>query len=90
MRQVLIGICALVAIMSAGIQTSTAAPPRPYCLDAERTHMKDCSYYSFQQCLDTARGLGGICYYNPAILWAQRYGASEPAPRRKAKARRSY
>ena len=90
MRQMIIGAGALIAILATGIPGASAAPPRPYCLDAERTHMRDCSYYTFQQCLDTARGLGGICYYNPAILWAQRLGTAEVAPRRRAKARRSY
>jgi len=87
MRHILIGIGALVAIIGAGVQESTAAP-RPYCLDADRTHMKDCSYHTFRQCLDTANGLGGFCYENPAILWQQRLGIVERAPRRATKARR--
>jgi hypothetical protein len=89
MRQLLVGMTALVAITAAGVPEAAAAQ-RPYCLDADRTHLKDCSYYTFQQCLETASGLGGICYYNPAILWAERLGTAEPSPRSKAKARRTY
>jgi hypothetical protein len=33
----------------------------------------DCSYYSFEQCMATARGLGGICARNPRV-------AVDPAP----------
>jgi hypothetical protein len=74
MHRLVVGFGALVLMLTAGTPQAEAAsrPLRPYCLDAERTHMKDCSYHSFQQCLDTARGLGGICYANPAILWQQR------------------
>ena len=28
----------------------------------------DCSYYSFEQCMATARGLGGICARNPRVV----------------------
>jgi uncharacterized protein DUF3551 len=84
MRQLMIGIAAMIAIGTA----AEAAPraPRAYCLDAERTHLKDCSYHSFQQCLMTAHGIGGICYENPEILWRLREGGAQPAPR-KARAR---
>lgn len=86
MRQFLTGFGVVVAAATAGVTQSSAAP-RPFCLDAERTHLKDCSYHTFQQCLETARGLGGICYENPDILWQQRLGNTEPAPRRRSKAR---
>jgi hypothetical protein len=32
----------------------------------------DCSYYSLQQCLVSARGVGGTCIPNPAYEWAAR------------------
>ena len=37
----------------------------------------DCGYYSFEQCMATARGLGGFCQPNPWVLDAPR-----PPPRR--------
>jgi hypothetical protein len=30
----------------------------------------DCSYYTFEQCMATARGLGGRCQPNPAAVQA--------------------
>jgi hypothetical protein len=30
----------------------------------------DCSYYSLQQCLASASGVGGTCITNPAFEWA--------------------
>jgi hypothetical protein len=38
----------------------------------------DCGYYTFEQCMATARGLGGSCAPNP---WAI-YAAPNPPPRR--------
>jgi hypothetical protein len=35
----------------------------------------DCSYYTFEQCMATARGLGGTCSPNPRAV-------SEPVPTR--------
>jgi hypothetical protein len=29
----------------------------------------DCSYYTFEQCMATARGLGGSCAQNPSALY---------------------
>jgi uncharacterized protein DUF3551 len=31
----------------------------------------DCSYYTFEQCMATARGLGGRCQPNPAAVQDQ-------------------
>ena len=86
MRQLMFGLGALAAVVTAADAQSSRAP-RPYCLDAERTHLRDCSYYTFQQCLDTAHGLGGICYENPLILWQQRASGAQPESQRKAKKR---
>jgi hypothetical protein len=40
----------------------------------------DCSYYSFDQCMATARGLGGFCSQNPRAL----------APPRRPRSNRGY
>jgi hypothetical protein len=29
----------------------------------------DCSYYTFEQCMATARGLGGSCAQNPRVIY---------------------
>jgi Protein of unknown function (DUF3551) len=31
----------------------------------------DCSYYTFEQCMATARGLGGSCAQNPVWIYGQ-------------------
>jgi Protein of unknown function (DUF3551) len=91
MRLVLIGFGAFVAVLAANLSPASAAP-RPFCMDEggdRGGRIRDCSYYTFQQCLDTARGLGGFCYENPQILWDRlRAGGKDPAPRRGARDRR--
>jgi len=41
----------------------------------------DCGFYSYQQCMETARGLGNSCAPNP------RYLASPRSPRKTRRAR---
>jgi hypothetical protein len=87
MRLGLIGFGALVAIMTAGVVQPSSAAPRPWCMQ-EPGYMGSCSYYSFQQCYESAKGLGGHCYENPAIAWQRLQGSGTEAPRRKARVRR--
>ena len=86
MRLGLIGFGALVAITTAGVAPSGAAP-RPWCMQ-ERGYMGSCLYSSFQQCYESAKGLGGYCYENPAIAYQRLQGVGTEAPRRKARVRR--
>jgi Protein of unknown function (DUF3551) len=79
LRQALVVVIAMAIL---GTAKQAAAAPRPYCLDADRTHFQDCTYYTFEQCLATAYGLNGICYQNPAILWQQREGRPHPTVKR--------
>ena len=39
--------------------------------------MMECSYHTLQQCLVTARGVGGTCIPNPYYEWA-RYNRGRP------------
>ena len=34
----------------------------------------DCSYHTFEQCMATARGLGGYCSPNPRVIFAPARG----------------
>jgi hypothetical protein len=67
----------------AGIDARTAAMAdwrqlAPWCAFlGGRDGGYDCSYYTFEQCMATARGLGGSCAQNPRALYAP-----EPPPRR--------
>jgi hypothetical protein len=50
----------------AGAQGSQQAP---WCaFQGSASGAFDCSYYSFEQCMATARGLGGICARNPRVV----------------------
>lgn len=49
-----------------------------------RNSYEDCSYFSFRQCVDTVRGLGGSCRPNPRLRYqADPGGYHEPPPRRR-------
>ncbi len=45
---------------------ATAAPIYRYCAGYQERGDLTCAYDTFQQCLDTARGSGGVCMENPA------------------------
>jgi hypothetical protein len=56
-----------------------AAPP--WCANlGGRDGGWDCGYYTFEQCMATARGLGGSCQPNPWAIWAP-----PPPPARRAR-----
>lgn len=51
-----------------------AIPPQsaPWCANMGGGWGFDCSYFTFDQCMATARGLGGWCSPNPNALPPQR------------------
>ena len=54
------------------------AQAAPWCANmGGRDGGWDCGYYTFEQCMATARGLGGSCAPNPRAL-----AAPKPPPRR--------
>jgi hypothetical protein len=65
---------ALATAMMSQPHTANAAPYWPWCSqyggDMGAAHA--CAFSSWEQCMDTVRGIGGYCYANP-------YGLS-PAP----------
>ena len=85
MHRLAIAIGTLIAVLTTGMPQADAAAraPRPYCLDADRMFLKSCTFYTFQQCLETANGVGGICYPNPEIQWRLRESGGQPAPQRR-------
>jgi Protein of unknown function (DUF3551) len=54
-------------------------PPPAWCNTGNVTtgDVLDCSYYTFQQCVVSARGVGGSCTPNPVYEWA-RYNRGRP------------
>jgi hypothetical protein len=62
-----------VALVAAGLDAGTAARAQyqmaPWCAYlGSWGGSYDCSYYSFQQCMATASGLGNICLRNPRYV----------------------
>jgi uncharacterized protein DUF3551 len=56
------------------------AQTAPWCANmGGRDGGWDCGYYTFEQCMATARGLGGSCAQNPRALAAPK---PKPQPRR--------
>ena len=75
---------ALGALAGAGVPVSGTvaradwAQTAPWCANmGGRDGGWDCGYYTFDQCMATARGLGGSCAPNPRAL-----AARKPLPRR--------
>jgi len=102
MRAALFALLALGAT-SAFHVTPAAAQPRdpgpfsfytpsgyPFCMRSIYGD-DDCSYSTYQQCFNTASGIGLTCFQNPALAYAQQPAYSDvapaPAPRAKRKPR---
>lgn len=72
-------VAALVIV--AGAPTSAQAYPEgPFCWEnyGRGGLGKQCTFYTYEQCLRTASGVGGMCSQNP---WYQfGYDDDEPAP----------
>lgn len=49
----------------------------------------DCSYSTYQQCFNTASGIGLTCFQNPALAYAPQpaYADDQPAPFKRKKQR---
>ena len=66
--RVLIGLAVLTAVLMAGVE-SGSAQYRPWCLRSGFSGPGWCGFDSFEQCMATARGQGGSCIENVALLW---------------------
>jgi hypothetical protein len=82
MRAVLAGIAAAIALLAAANVQPAAAQntTRPYCMRGGTygAGSWDCSYYTMEQCLETASGLNGTCMPNPNYR-----GPKKAAPKRR-------
>jgi hypothetical protein len=64
--------------LSGTVANADWAQAAPWCANlGGRDGGWDCGYYTFDQCMATARGLGGSCAQNPRAL-----AAPKPPPRR--------
>lgn len=83
-----VAIAAIVLTGAAAFATPASAQPAwrqaaPWCANMGGGYGFDCSYFTFNQCMETARGLGNFCVPNPR---AQHY--VEERPRRRVRTRR--
>lgn len=86
-----LGLFALAAGAVAAIPGKAEARPIiPWCArDDAYGGALDCSYYTFYQCLETMRGVGGFCVQNPWIRgWAPPEGYAYERPKRRKHVRR--
>jgi hypothetical protein len=75
---VALGTLAGTAELSGTAARADWAQTAPWCANmGGRDGGWDCGYYTFDQCMATARGLGGSCAPNPRAL-----AAPKPPPRR--------
>ena len=68
----------LLAALSLGMigqRPAAAEIQRPWCVGYTATISQSCTFASFEQCMETARGGGGSCMQNP---WFLQYGERGP------------
>jgi hypothetical protein len=63
-------VIAFAALAAVDARPSTAEVYRPWCVDYPHDGVS-CAFTSYEQCMLTARGNGGVCVQNP---WFLRYG----------------
>jgi hypothetical protein len=67
---------AVIATVLAGLSLSASGTEAaPWCAEySSRGGATNCGFYSFEQCLQTVRGIGGFCNRNPF----EAYGFQQP------------
>ena len=78
-------ILALLSLLAIGPRPAAAETYRPWCVGYPATLSQSCTFASFEQCMETARGGGGVCTQNP---WYLQYGEGRPALAAKTKSER--
>jgi hypothetical protein len=73
---------AVITLTSAGLfLSSLGAEAAPWCAQYSgggRGGGTNCGFYSFEQCMQTVRGIGGFCSQNPF----EAYGYQQPRQQR--------
>ena len=64
-------VLALLLLCAIGPRPAAAEIYRPWCVGYTATISLSCTFVSFAQCMETARGGGGSCMQNP---WYLQYG----------------
>jgi Protein of unknown function (DUF3551) len=59
-------VVALTAVMMIQPRSTDAAPYWPWCSQyGPDSFARACAFSSYEQCIETVRGIGGYCYANP-------------------------
>ena len=66
---------ALLLLCAIAHRPAAAEIHRPWCVGYTATISQSCTFNSFEQCMETARGGGGSCMQNP---WFLQYGERGP------------
>jgi hypothetical protein len=66
---------AALLLSTLGQRPAAAEIHRPWCVGYVATITFSCTFVSFEQCMETARGGGGSCVQNP---WFLQYGERGP------------
>jgi hypothetical protein len=74
-------ITVLASVLAALSLSSSGVDAAPWCAQySVHGGATNCGFYSFQQCLQTVRGIGGFCSQNPF----EAYGYSQQRPVRRS------
>jgi Protein of unknown function (DUF3551) len=84
MRSAILALLAIASISAIGSSPATALE-YPYCVQSP-IDSADCAYSSYNQCMATASGHGGVCIVNPSVAFAQQY----PQRQRPRRVRRTH
>ena len=68
---------ALLSLCAIGHRPAAAEIHRPWCVGYVATISLSCTFVSFEQCMETARGGGGSCMQNPWYLAVWRTRADD-------------
>jgi len=81
MARLIFAVLTLAAAVLIQPRSGQAAPYWPWCSSYWNSgNVRQCAFSSWEQCMDTVRGIGGYCYTNP-------YGPP-PAPERSVRSHR--
>jgi uncharacterized protein DUF3551 len=82
MRILALAVSALVAA-SLAQRPAAAAFNLPWCAQySDRSGIRSCAFYTFQQCRATVSGVGGYCFQNP---WGPPIPVAVPSVPRRTK-----
>jgi uncharacterized protein DUF3551 len=79
---------ALLPLLAIGPRPADAEIYRPWCVGYPATLSQSCTFASFEQCMETARGGGGSCMQNPYYLQAGARGPTFDAKQAGGQSRR--